>query len=138
MAKLTKAKLTKGQREYMERLKDPRWQRKRLAVLERAEWSCEACGTKEVNLQVHHGYYEREAMPWEYPEEALFVLCDPCHERAEAARAAVYRELGRIAPWHHKHALALLRELERALTERGEEAVEGGLAVERASGSGPD
>lgn len=47
----------------MERLQDPRWQRKRLGVLERAGWKCEWCGTGEVNLQVHHGFYEREAMP---------------------------------------------------------------------------
>lgn len=125
------AKLTRAQREYQERLKDPRWQRKRLGVLERANWSCEACGTREVNLQVHHGYYEREALPWEYPEEALFVLCDDCHERAESVRAAVYKELGRLAPWHHKHALTLLRELKQAVEEHGEAGVANGLAVER-------
>jgi 5-methylcytosine-specific restriction endonuclease McrA len=125
------ATLTKAQRQYQERLKDPRWQRKRLAALERAEWSCEACRTKEVNLQVHHGYYDREAPPWEYPERALFVLCDTCHERAEAIRADVYRELGHIAPWHHKHALGLLRELARVLAAEGEDAVVGGLKVER-------
>jgi 5-methylcytosine-specific restriction endonuclease McrA len=124
---------TRGQREYEERLKDLRWQRKRLAVLERAGWSCEACGRKEeVSLQVHHGYYERDALPWEYPERALYVLCDSCHERAEAARAQVYRELGCIAPWHHKHALALLQELSRTLAEEGEAPLAGGVRVERA------
>jgi len=125
------AKLTKAQREYHERLKDPRWQKKRLGVLERANWACEGCGTQEVNLQIHHGYYEREALPWEYSEEALYCLCDDCHERAEAARAAVYRELGKIAPWHHRHALAVLQELKVALIEYGEAAVAEGVAVER-------
>ena len=125
------ARKTKGQKEYEERLRDPRWQKKRLAVLERAGWSCEACGNGKNNLQVHHGYYEREALPWEYPNDALFVLCDVCHERAEAERAKVYRELGRIAPWHHKHALVLLKELVRALGEHGESAVADGVGIER-------
>src|SRR5262245_31566986 len=105
------ARLTKAQREYQERLKDPRWQRRRLEVLERAEWRCEGCGTSEVNLQIHHGYYERDAEPWSYPAEALFCLCDTCHERAETERARVYRELGHLAPWHHKHVVSLLQEL---------------------------
>src|SRR5262245_8350318 len=113
------AKLTKAQREYQERLKDPRWQRKRLGVLERAAWACEACGTKDSNLQVHHGFYERQALPWEYSDASLFVLCDHCHERAETIRAAVYRELGCIAPWYHKHALTLLVELKSALADYG-------------------
>ena len=43
-------RMTKGQKEYMERLRHPSWQRVRLRVLERAEWKCEGCGTGEVNL----------------------------------------------------------------------------------------
>jgi len=126
------ARHTKGQRAYMERLKDPRWQKKRLEALERAGWKCEWCGTGKVNLQVHHGAYERDLPPWEYPEESLFVLCDHCHERAENVRAGVYRALGFISPWHHKHALTLLRELQAALAEFGEEAVTGGVSAEGA------
>lgn len=125
------ARKTKGQREYMEQLRDPRWQRVRLGVLERANWRCEGCGVSDENLQIHHGYYEREALPWEYPEKALFVLCDGCHERAEAERKKIYRELGGLAPWHHKHALSLLRELKLALDEQGEAAVTSGVSVER-------
>lgn len=106
------ARKTKGQREYEERLRDPRWQRNRLAILERANWSCEGCGTREVNLQIHHGYYERGLMPWEYPAEALYCLCDNCHERAEERKAEAQRELGLIAPWHQTHAIELLRELQ--------------------------
>lgn len=123
---------TRGQREYRERLRDPRWQKNRLAILERADWRCEGCGTREVNLQIHHGYYERGVMPWEYPAEALYCLCDDCHERAEARKAEAYRELGLIAPWHQAHAVALLRELQRLLAEGACKELLHGLAVERA------
>lgn len=126
------ARKTKGQREYMERLRDPRWQRNRLAVLERAEWRCEGCGTREVNLQIHHGYYERGLMPWEYPPEALYCLCDDCHERAEARKAEAYRELGLIAPWHQAHAVSLLRELQRLLVDGASAEQLEALTVERA------
>jgi 5-methylcytosine-specific restriction endonuclease McrA len=123
---------TKGQREYMERLRDPRWQRTRLAVLERADWSCEGCGTREVNLQIHHGYYERGLLPWEYPPEALFCLCDICHEWAEAKKAEAYGELGLIPPWQQPHAVTLLRELRRLLADGVSDEQLASLTVERA------
>jgi 5-methylcytosine-specific restriction endonuclease McrA len=108
-------RMTKGQKDYMERLRDPRWQRVRLRVLERAEWKCEGCGTGEVNLQVHHGWYERGLMPWEYPDGALYCLCDHCHERAESLRADAYKTLGLIPPWFHAHATVLLHDLQLLL-----------------------
>ena len=125
------ARKTKGQREYMELLRDPRWQRNRLAVLERAEWRCEGCGTREVNLQIHHGFYERGRLPWEYPAEALYCLCDGCHERAEGVKAEAQRELGLIPPWHQTHAITLLRELQRLLAAGATKEDLEVLAVER-------
>jgi 5-methylcytosine-specific restriction endonuclease McrA len=126
------ARKTKRQKEYMERLRDPRWQRNRLAVLERADWRCESCGTREVNLQIHHGDYERGLMPWEYPPEALYCLCDNCHERAEARKAQAYRELGLIPPWHQSHAVWLLRELHKLLSQGATAEELEALAVHRA------
>ena len=125
------ARRTKGQREYMARLQEPRWQRKRLQVLERAGWRCAGCGTGEVNLQVHHGYYERGLMPWEYPDESLYCVCDDCHERAEKRKAEAYRELGLIAPWHQEHAVSLLRELQRLLVGGASDEQLEALTVER-------
>ena len=37
---------------YLEKLKDPRWQKKRLEILERDGWKCMACGEKEKTLRV--------------------------------------------------------------------------------------
>ena len=32
------------------------------------------------NLHVHHTYYQRGKLPWDYPNEALVTLCWKCHE----------------------------------------------------------
>ena len=63
---------------YGEKLKDPRWQQKRLRVFERDGWACTLCGDKDTTLHVHHLYYE--GAPWDVPDYALRTLCAPCHE----------------------------------------------------------
>lgn len=35
---------------------------------------------KSYYLQVHHKYYQKGKLPWEYPDEALTALCWECHE----------------------------------------------------------
>lgn len=64
---------------YIEKLKDPRWQKKRLKVMDYAEWRCQLCGNGEETLHVHHSYYERRKLPWEYPDGSLIALCATCH-----------------------------------------------------------
>lgn len=65
---------------YSELLKNPLWQRKRLEILGRDNFVCQSCGVTNRTLHVHHCYYERGKMPWEYPPEALITLCEICHE----------------------------------------------------------
>jgi hypothetical protein len=65
---------------YGEQLRHPNWQRKRLEMLEAADWQCENCGEKEITLHVHHKRYIKGRMAWEYEAAELAVLCDPCHE----------------------------------------------------------
>jgi hypothetical protein len=64
---------------YYELLKHPNWQKKRLQVLEDANWECEFCGSKEKTLHVHHKYYEKGLKPWEHPDHSLLCLCEDCH-----------------------------------------------------------
>ena len=59
---------------YSEKLKDPRWQRKRLEVLNRANFSCEKCQDHASTLHVHHKYYVSNRLPWEYPDWCLIAL----------------------------------------------------------------
>lgn len=64
---------------YAEQLKHPNWQRRRLEVLENADFSCENCGVKDKTLHVHHRRYLKGLMVWEYDDEDLACLCDGCH-----------------------------------------------------------
>lgn len=72
---------------YADKLKDPRWQRKRLEVMENASWECLNCGSKDSELQVHHPAYLKGKEPWEYDESQLECLCKDCHKvRTDALR----------------------------------------------------
>lgn len=65
--------------KYFEKLKDPRWQKKRLKILERDNWSCQRCGENESTLHVHHKKYLPGKDPWDIPENLLITLCAECH-----------------------------------------------------------
>jgi hypothetical protein len=65
--------------EYSKTLRDPRWQKKRLDVLNAAGFKCRECGAADKELQVHHCWYEKGSKPWEYEDECYMVLCDECH-----------------------------------------------------------
>lgn len=71
---------------YSELLKDPKWQRKRLEILQRDEFTCQYCQSSEKTLHVHHHYYIKERDPWEYHESALITLCEECHSAEERAK----------------------------------------------------
>jgi len=71
---------------YFEKLKDPRWQKVRLSVLQRDSWTCQHCGDTESELHVHHGVYKFGVEPWDYPLQYLRTYCKPCHERANESR----------------------------------------------------
>lgn len=63
--------------KYADKLKHPKWQKKRLEVLNDKGWKCEACGTDDKMLHVHHDKYKGN--PWDISNEHLFVLCEFCH-----------------------------------------------------------
>jgi 5-methylcytosine-specific restriction endonuclease McrA len=85
-------------KSYSEKLKDPRWQRVRLHVLERSGWKCEGCGATTTTLHVHHGYYERGREPWEYDSQTLWALCEECHEDAECRKRDFQYEAAHLHP----------------------------------------
>lgn len=91
---------TAAQKSYWEKLKDPRWQKKRLEVLNEHNWTCDGCGERHETLHVHHGYYAKGCDPWDYPTTSLHVLCHKCHLFAEQSRAEVYALIGTMnAVW---------------------------------------
>jgi len=84
--------------QYTELLKDPRWQRKRLEIMERANFACEICDDNETTLHIHHGYYQMGVNPWEYHDETLHCLCEKCHEVTSKNADFLKKLLGHINP----------------------------------------
>ncbi len=104
--------------EYRQKLLDPRWQKKRLQILERDDWTCQICYDTESTLHVHHRLYIAGADPWDYPAEYLVVLCEGCHEiegqRMHLASRQVVDAL-KLAGCSSGDLLALARDLRAGL-----------------------
>lgn len=69
-----------AKKTYSEKLSDPRWQRKRLEILERDNFTCQRCDRADRQLHVHHSYYVKYRDPWLYPNWSLQTLCATCHK----------------------------------------------------------
>lgn len=69
---------------YYQKLQDPRWQRKRLEVMQRDDFKCCQCEDAKSTLNVHHLYYISKREPWDYPLFALATVCEPCHKNNHA------------------------------------------------------
>lgn len=64
---------------YSQKLRDPRWQKKRLEIFQRDNFACTQCGDTTTELQVHHEKYIYGRTPWEYEGDLLKTLCSNCH-----------------------------------------------------------
>ncbi len=97
--------------EYSDKLRDPRWQRKRLEIFERDGWKCQFCGDEKSTLVVHHKLYIPGREPWDYPNNHLVTLCENCHEAEYSSRSEMeYRlitALKLVAHWTDIEELAL-------------------------------
>lgn len=65
---------------YSELLKDPRWQKRRLEIMQRDNFTCQICGHSDKQLHVHHLCYDKYKMPWEHDDDELITLCEDCHK----------------------------------------------------------
>lgn len=65
---------------YSDKLKDPRWQRKRLEILQRDNFTCWYCGDNKSTLHIHHETYFKNMEPWEIYDECLTTVCEDCHK----------------------------------------------------------
>ncbi len=79
--------------EFKDQYKHPKWQKKRLEILELNNYTCKACGDTEEQLHVHHGYYQRGKMLWEYENMSLWCLCKSCHEDWDEKKIELHRVL---------------------------------------------
>ena len=85
--------MTEEKKSYYDLLKHPKWQKKRLKIIEEAGFECQNCGSKDDTLPVHHLYYEKDKAAWDYPEEALQCLCEKCHKEAKELQALLNEQI---------------------------------------------
>jgi len=78
--------------EYQAKLKDPRWQKKRLEIYQRDGFECQACRSKTRTLHLHHWKYF-PGDPWDCPPEYLGTLCEDCHEFETFYRKEIEKDL---------------------------------------------
>ena len=97
-------------KSYSDKLKDPRWQKKRLQILERDEWRCRYCYNDKEMLSVHHKVYTAGKEPWEYDDDLLVTLCNHCHEQEHECRPVAEQNLLRALKQmdYQYHELQLL------------------------------
>lgn len=69
-----------SKKTYWEKLRDPRWQKKRLEIMEIHDFQCELCQSENSPLNVHHKVYFKNKEPWEYKNHQLSCLCESCHQ----------------------------------------------------------
>lgn len=72
-------------KSYKEKLRHPKWQEKRLRIMERDGFSCTYCGDKEDTQHVHHKKYTGKD-PWDAPDEDLQTVCKCCHSILEIVK----------------------------------------------------
>jgi 5-methylcytosine-specific restriction endonuclease McrA len=65
---------------YQEQIKDPRWQKRRLEIFHRDNFTCQKCHSKKKELHVHHLIYQSGNMIWQYKDKELITLCSECHK----------------------------------------------------------
>ncbi len=72
--------------QFFDQYKDPRWQEKRLSIMQSDGFRCRRCHSKDKELHVHHLKYKKNSKPWEYPNSNLVTLCESCHEEFHALK----------------------------------------------------
>ena len=83
----------------MNKYQDPRWQKLRLKVFERDNFTCKGCGAKDKPLHAHHIRYCGEI--WESPLEDLVTQCKDCHASlGEHPKGGVYKDGGVVFLYH--------------------------------------
>lgn len=71
---------------YKQQLQDPRWQKTRLQVMNRDNFTCRMCGDKNTTLNIHHEKYY-PGFAWDTPIEHLKTVCKDCHLEIERMKA---------------------------------------------------
>jgi hypothetical protein len=104
---------------FFKKYKDPRWQKKRLEIMERDEFSCLDCGDSEKTLNVHHKWYEKDTAPWDYPDECYETLCEDCHKEHENTKSQIKEYIKKLYHSEQDQLLGYLKALDPNLEMSG-------------------
>jgi hypothetical protein len=88
-----------AENKYSEKLRDPRWQRKKSEIQIRDQFACQKCGDKRSTLNVHHRHYLAGREPWDYPGELLILLCEKCHRQEEESKDVLTELIPALHYW---------------------------------------
>lgn len=110
---------------YSDKLKDPRWQKKRLEVMLRDGFKCTKCNDAETTLNVHHLKYLGD--PWDAHLDDLETLCCHCHEATEIIKKAgvgIVRVTKRLSDSKLKKGCLFVQDTENIISVFGIEGLE--------------
>ncbi len=93
---------------YYDDLKSPKWQKKRLEILDKHFFSCQECQTESKQLHVHHMWYESGKKAWDYPDQCYKVLCEDCHNEFHKTKLRIEKYLSTTDLAFHKQILELI------------------------------
>jgi 5-methylcytosine-specific restriction endonuclease McrA len=66
---------------WKEQYKHPNWQRMRLYIFNRDNFTCQSCSNHHLLLHVHHTKYSQNKFIWETDPLTLVTLCEVCHSQ---------------------------------------------------------
>lgn len=89
---------------YSDKLKNPKWQKKRLEILNLHGFKCEKCGCEDKELHVHHRFYLKGREVWQYDNDVFQVLCCDCHEKEHSKE----KETIEVIPEKYKELIELV------------------------------
>jgi hypothetical protein len=85
-------------KSYRSQYLDPRWQKKRLEVMESTSFKCESCDSETNTLNVHHKQYIPNRDVWDYRRDQFLVLCEDCHEAYHSEFDWLNEVIGSVDP----------------------------------------
>lgn len=76
--------------DYKEQLKSPKWQKRRLEIMSRDNFTCQMCGATDKQLHVHHIRYKPGRYIWDYKDDEIITLCEDCHNNEHNIDGVTY------------------------------------------------
>jgi hypothetical protein len=114
---------------YYEKLRDPRWQKMRLEVMNRDGFVCQSCFDSESTLNVHHRLYIKGRDPWDYPLAGLVTLCESCHKSEADVSEQLHRLVMALFPYNYNDS---------AVFEEWAQVMEAAIGPDGLRGNTPD